>query len=324
MFNHQLCRWPLSLMVVAMTFLMMMSETDFAQDRAPNYTGQMPDIEGRPKPIRLWEGEVPLAQGTEDVDIPQMAIYPAPEDRATGAAVVICPGGGYRILADHEGHGYAVFLNKLGITAAVLKYRLGARYQHPAMLSDVARAIRLMRARAAEYKIDPNRIGVMGSSAGGHLASTIATHFDDGNLSAEDPIEHVSSRPDLAILCYPVITLTEPYLHRGSRDNLIGKNPEPSLIDLLSNEKQVTEKTPPTFIFHTADDAAVPVENTLLFAEACRRNKVPVELHVYETGRHGVGLAEDNPVLRTWSEMLKNWLEARGFLTKARPAENKQ
>ena len=163
----------------------------------------------------------------------------------------------------------------------------------------------------------------MGFSAGGHLTSTAATHFDDGDVKAADPIERVSSRPDAAILCYPVITLTEPYLHRGSRDNLLGKTPDPALIELLSNEKQVTAKTPPTFLFHTADDSAVPVENSLMFAAACRKNKVPVELHVYESGRHGVGLAQDNPALKTWPEMLANWLRGRGFLTKQKVAENK-
>src|SRR5581483_1143028 len=288
------------------------------------YTGEVPQGPDRPQPMPLWPNGAPGAKGTAPEDTPTISLYRPPADKATGAAIVVCPGGGYGRLADHEGHAVAVWLNNLGVTAAVLKYRLGPKYNHPAMLSDAARAIRTLRARAAEWKLDPQRIGIMGFSAGGHLASTAATHFDDGNAQAEDPIERVSSRPDLAILCYPVITFTEPYLHRGSRDNLLGKNPDPALIELLSNEKQVTARTPPTFLFHTADDSGVPVENSLMFAEACRRNKVPVELHVYETGRHGVGLAQDNPVLKTWPEMLANWLRARGFLNQQKVSENRK
>lgn len=284
-----------------------------AQTQIRTYTGQAPEGADRPTPMRLWPGDAPLAKGSAPEDIPTISLYLPPADKATGAAIVVCPGGGYGRLADHEGHGYAVWLNSLGIAAAVLKYRLGPAYHHPAMLYDVGRAIRTLRARATEWKLDPNRIGVMGSSAGGHLAATAATHFDAGNPQADDPIDRVSSRPDLAILCYPVITLTEPSLHRGSRDNLLGKEPSSDLIELLSNEKQVSEKTPPTFLFHTADDSAVPVENSLMFAAACRKNKVPVELHVYESGRHGVGLAQDNPVLKSWPDLLAGWLHKHGF-----------
>jgi acetyl esterase/lipase len=282
------------------------------------YTAQPPEGADRPTPMRLWPGDAPLAQGSAPADVPTISLYQPPADRATGAAIVVCPGGGYGVLADHEGHTVAQWLNSLGITAAVLKYRLGPKYHHPAMLNDAARAIRTLRARAAEWKLDPNRIGIMGFSAGGHLASTAATHFDDGNAQSSDPIERVSSRPDVAILCYAVITLTEPYLHKGSRTNLLGQNPDPELIELLSNEKQVTPKTPPTFLFHTADDAGVPVENTLMFAAACRKNKVPVELHVYETGRHGVGLAQDIPALKSWPQMLADWLRGRGFLNQTK------
>lgn len=282
------------------------------------YTEAPPASADRPQPMRLWPGDAPLAKGAEPTDTPTLSLYQPPADKATGASVVVCPGGGYRVLADHEGHAVAVWLNSLGITAAVLKYRLGPKYNHPAMLQDAQRAIRTVRARAAEWKLDPNRIGVLGFSAGGHLASTAATHFDEGNANSDDLIERVSSRPDAAILCYAVITFTEPFLHKGSREHLLGKEPSSELIELLSNEKQVTAKTPPTFLFHTADDAAVPVENSLMFAAACRKNKVPVELHVYETGRHGVGLAQDNPQLKTWPEMLSNWLRARGFLAPQR------
>jgi acetyl esterase/lipase len=171
-----------------------------------------------------------------------------------------------------------------------LKYRLGsAGYRHPVMLQDVSRALRLVRANAKEWKLDPNRIGVMGSSAGGHLASTLLTHFDSGNAEAEDAIERQSSRPDLGILCYPVITMGEP-THKGSRKNLLGENPAPELIKELSNELQVTKETPPTFIFHTVEDKGVPVENALMFASALRKENVPFDLHIYEKGPHGMGL----------------------------------
>ncbi len=270
----------------------------------------------RPAALPLWPAGAPGAKGTSPADIPSIQLYQppaAPEGKATGAAIVVCPGGGYGALAAHEGHDVAVWLNSIGVTAVVLKYRLGPSYQHPAMLHDVARAIRTVRARAAEWKLDPNRVGVMGFSAGGHLASTAATHFDAGDPNAADPIDRLSSRPDVAILCYPVITLTDPFAHKGSRRNLLGVAPEQNLIELLSNEKQVTEKTPPVFLFHTEDDAGVLVENSLLFAAALRQKKVPHELHIYEHGRHGVGLAPNDPVLNTWPKLLENWLRTRAF-----------
>ena len=268
----------------------------------------------RPTPAPLWPGAAPGAKGTQPEDVPTLALYRAPAGKASGAAIVVCPGGGYRAHADHEGHAIAVWLNSIGVTAAVLKYRLGPRYNHPAPLLDAQRAIRTVRARAAEWQLDPNRVGIMGFSAGGHLASTAATHFDDGNAGASDPVERAASRPDLTILCYPVITMTEGVGHAGSRRNLLGESPAPDLVELLSNEKQVTPRTPPTFCFHTEDDAGVLVENSLLFAAALRRAKVPYELHVYEKGRHGVGLAQDNPALRTWPGLLENWLRAHGFV----------
>jgi acetyl esterase/lipase len=262
----------------------------------------------------LWPNGAPGAKGTQPLDVPSYQFYPAPADKATGAAIVVCPGGGYRNLAAHEGHDIAVWLNNLGVTAFVLKYRLGPNYQHPAMMHDVQRAIRTVRAKAAEFKVDANRIGVMGFSAGGHLASTAATHFDAGNAQAADPIDRVSSRPDVAILCYPVITMTEGFTHAGSRKNLLGENPDPALVWLMSNEKQVTPQTPPTFIFHTVDDQAVPIENAMLFAEALRKNKVVHETHFYEHGRHGVGLAKDDPILRQWPVQLANWLRSKNFV----------
>jgi acetyl esterase/lipase len=260
--------------------------------------------------IRLWEKDAPGAKGTSDKDIPTLTVYLPEEGSATGAAMVICPGGGYGGLAQHEGKDYGEWLAKQGVTGFVLKYRLGsAGYRHPVMLQDVSRAMRLVRSRASEWKVDPKRIGVMGSSAGGHLASTLLTHFDDGDASASDPIEKVSSRPDLGILCYPVITMGEK-THQGSKHNLLGDNPSDELVKLLSNELQVTAQTPPTFLFHTAEDQAVPVENSLMFATALAGHHVPFDLHVYEKGRHGIGLANGHP----WTEECLKWLKLHDFV----------
>ena len=265
--------------------------------------------------IPLWPNGAPGALGTAPQDIPTLTPYlPAPEN-ATGAAFVICPGGGYGGLADHEGRGYAEWLAKQGIAGFVLNYRLGSKgYRHPAMLNDAARAVRLTRSRAAEWKIDPKRVGIMGSSAGGHLASTLLTHFDAGHPQDADPVEHESSRPDLGILCYAVITMG-PDTHAGSRTNLLGQNPAPELIDLLSNEKQVTKETPPCFIFHTWEDQAVKVENALAFAQALRKDGVRFDLHIYEKGAHGMGLGKDGQGgLHPWTNDCLYWLKTEGFL----------
>ncbi len=263
----------------------------------------------------LWPKGAPGALGTEDADKPSVTVYLPPADKATGAAVVVCPGGGYGALASgHEGKDPAEFLNKLGIAAFVLKYRIAPRYHHPAPLQDAQRALRTVRSRAKEWNLDPKKIGIWGFSAGGHLASTAATHFDDGKADAEDPIEKVGCRPDFAILCYPVITFEDPYCHKGSRENLIGKNPDAKLVESLSNDKQVTDKTPPTFLFHTNADNGVVPENSILFYMALRKAKVPAELHIYEEGQHGVGLALKDPVLSTWPDRLVAWLKVRGML----------
>lgn len=267
-----------------------------------------------PETVHLWEGEAPGAKGAEPGDIPTLTIYRPPAERRTRAAVVICPGGGYGGLAAHEGQPVAEWLNTLGITGLVLKYRLGPRYHHPVMLGDASRAIRLARSRAPEWNLDPGRIGILGFSAGGHLASTVATHFDAGKPDASDAVERVSSRPDAAILIYPVITLSAPYAHMGSRRNLLGDNPAQELVDLLSNEKQVTPQTPPTFLVHTADDAAVPCENSVLFMLALRKARVPVELHVFAHGPHGLGLGKDDPAFRAWPAACAQWLKERRFL----------
>lgn len=258
------------------------------------------------EPIRLWADKVPGAVGTEPQDIPTLTPY-FPKENTTGAAVVVCPGGGYTHLADHEGEPVAQWLNTLGITAFVLKYRLGPRYHHPAPLQDAARAIRLVRSRAAEWKLDVNRIGILGFSAGGHVASTAGTHYDAGNPNDADPIQRVSSKPNLMILIYPVITMG-PLTHNGSKTNLIGEKATPEMVKLLSNEEQVNKDTPPTFLVHTANDSVVPVENALNFAAALRRAGVPFELHVYERGRHGFGLGGNDPILSTWPARCADWL----------------
>jgi acetyl esterase/lipase len=260
--------------------------------------------------ILLWPDGAPGALGAEDKDKPTLTPYLPESAQATGAAVVICPGGGYGGLAKHEGEGYALWLNQHGIAGFVLKYRLGSQgYRHPAMLQDAARAVRIVRSRAAEWKVDPKRIGIMGSSAGGHLAATLLTHFDDGTPSAPDPVEQMSSRPDLGILCYAVITMGDN-THQGSRQNLLGANPSAELINLLSNEKQVTARTPPCFIWHTYEDTAVKVENSLDFARALRQAGVPFDLHIYEKGQHGMGLGNGHP----WSGDCLFWFKARGFV----------
>lgn len=272
------------------------------------------------KEVPLWEGAAPGSKGQTPRDIPTLTHFPAAEKNNTGAAIVICPGGGYGGLAGHEGKGYAEFLQMHGINAFVLKYRLGsAGYRHPIMLGDAARALRTVRANAVAWKIDPHRIGVMGSSAGGHLASTLLTHFDEGDAASNDPIERVSSRPDLGILCYAVISMG-PLTHKGSRKNLLGSDPSAELIKELSNELQVTSKTPPTFLWHTANDGVVKVANSLAFAAAMSKAKVPFALHVFENGRHGLGLASKPPYkdIHPWAGDLIYWLHTRKFLVKAK------
>lgn len=263
----------------------------------------------------LWPNGAPGALGDAAADKPSIEIRLAPRDKASGAAVVVLPGGGYGVLAlDHEGDQIAAWLNAHGIAAFIVRYRLGPRYHHPIELGDAQRAIRTVRAQAAEFRVSPDRIGIWGFSAGGHLASTAGTHFDSGNANAPDPIDRVSCRPDFMILCYPVISLANEYAHGGSRRNLLGADPDPKLVEYLSNEKQVTPQTPPTFLFHTDADPTVPAENSVLFYLALRKAGVPAELHIYEKGVHGVGLAQKDPVLASWPDRLVDWLKARGAI----------
>jgi acetyl esterase/lipase len=264
----------------------------------------------------LWPDGAPGALGTADKDIPTLTVFLPDTTNVPTAAVVICPGGGYGVLSSYEGKDYALWLNAHGIAGFVLKYRLGTSgYHHPVMLQDVARALRTVRARAGEWSVDPHRVGIMGSSAGSHLASTLLTHSDAGDTNSADVIERVSSRPDLGILCYPVITMGAA-THVGSRNYLLGTNQPPELIRELSNELQVTSNTPPCFIWHTADDTVVPVQNSLDFAAALARAKVPVELHVPEHGPHGLGLGSttyDPAKWLPWTFSCADWLKLHGF-----------
>jgi acetyl esterase/lipase len=266
-------------------------------------------------PIPLWPNGAPGALGTSSNDIPMLTPYLPDATNATGAAMVICPGGAYQFLAPLEGNDYALWLNQHGITCFVLKYRLGPNgYHYPAEFQDVTRAIRWVRAHADEYKIDPQRVGIIGSSAGGHLAATLLTHFDFGDTNSADVIERQSSRPDLGILCYPVITMGE-FAHQISKDNLLGKNPAAKLVTELSNELQVKTNTPPCFIWCTGQDKSVPMENSLMFAEALRKNHVPFDLHIYQKGGHGMGLADKPPFAHPhpWAGDCWFWLKENKF-----------
>jgi acetyl esterase/lipase len=283
-----------------------------------------------PRVELLWPDGALGALGNGEKDKPSLTIWLPRADKANGTAVVICPGGGYGALAtDHEGRQVAEWLNSLGVAAFMLKYRLAPAYHHPAMIQDAQRAIRTVRYWAAapefktqnsKFKIDSNRVGIMGFSAGGHLASSAGTHFDAGKPDAADAIERMSCRPDFLILIYPVISFTTEYTHVGSRTNLLGKTPDPALVESFSNEKQVTAETPPTFLVHTSGDKGVPAENSVLFYLALRKAKVPAELHIYEKGGHGFGMARDakhfDPILVSWPDRCRDWMSVRGLLKK--------
>ena len=270
--------------------------------------------------LLLWSGTAPLAVGDSKWDKPNLTVHMAA--KPNGAAVVICPGGGYGNLAnDHEGKQVAEYFNGLGVHAFVLQYRIAKDDRKgplgKAPLLDAQRAIRMVRSMAAEKKFDPQRVGLMGFSAGGHLASTAGTHFDDGDQAASDPIDRISCRPDFLILAYPVISMEQGVTHGGSRRNLFGDKPTDEQIAEFSNDRKVTDKTPPTFLFHTNEDTAVVPENSVRFYLACKKAKVPVELHIYEKGRHGVGLGRDpkwtggETSTGTWPDRLSDWLKSR-------------
>jgi acetyl esterase/lipase len=271
-------------------------------------------LAAEPKTEALWPQGAPGALGTEAKDKPTLIIY-LPE-KPSGAGIVVCPGGGYGGLAmDHEGHQIARWLNENGIAAFICDYRhRGKGYGHPAPLQDAQRAIRTVRARAKEFGVEPNKIGILGFSAGGHLASSAVTHFDAGNEKSDVPIERASCRPDFGILCYPVIAFDQPYTHRGSQTNLLGKDAPAELVKQMSSELAVTDQTPPCFLWHTIEDKAVPVENSKVFHAALVAHKVPAELKIYEKGRHGLGLAKDTPGASEWPAECLKWLRERGVL----------
>lgn len=267
------------------------------------------------KTFRLWEGRAPGALGDTEEDVPTVTMYAAYDAKEPVAAVIVMPGGGYGWLAtNHEGRQIANFLNAMGVTAFELRYRLGPKYHHPVELGDAQRAVRMVRARAKEFGVLPDKIGVMGFSAGGHLASTAETHFDAGNASAADPIDRVSSRPDFAVLCYPVISFVAEYAHHGSAENLLGKDASAESLRALSNELQVTAQTPATFLWSSSTDDVVPAENSVAFYLALHKAGVPAELHVFAEAPHGVGLDLKEESVGAWGMLLRNWLKGRGVV----------
>ena len=259
------------------------------------------------KTINLWPDKSPNNHVHEKYGRPRLELF-IPEGTATQkrAAVVVCPGGGYHHLAPHEGQPLAELFSNQGIVGAVLTYHVFP-HQHPLPYADACRAIRLLRNQATELNLDATRIGIMGFSAGGHLAATVATQPDLHKDPQDNLAAKVSARPDRVILGYPVISFQE-FAHKGSAEALLGKDADQKLLQQFSNDQQVTAQNPPAFLFHTADDSAVPVENSLRFAAACAKNKVPIALHVYPSGRHGVGMALDNPALKSWTSLLVDWL----------------
>ncbi|MCA9268192.1 MAG: alpha/beta hydrolase [Planctomycetales bacterium] len=271
--------------------------------------------QAEPQTMLLWPQGAPGALGEEAKDKPTLIAYLPEKSTAPTAAVVICPGGGYGHLAmDHEGHQIAQWLNSFGVAGFICDYRhRGKGYGHPAPLDDAQQAIRTVRANAEKWGVAPQKIGVLGFSAGGHLASTAATHFDAGDSTAADPVARASCRPDFAVLCYAVIAFGESYSHGGSQRNLLGPDAPQELVEKFSNEKQVTSETPPTFLWHTNEDTGVPPQNSAMFYLACVKNKVPAELHIYEKGRHGIGLGKDIPGTNQWPVQCENWMRNHGL-----------
>lgn len=289
------------------------------------------EISGQSKAINLWNGKVPGAIANDNfkqtvdsadnwikmrfITDPTLDMYPAPVEEATGTAVIICPGGGYRGLAiEHEGKQIAQWLNNLGVTAFVLKYRLpdNSIMENKSIgpMQDGQRAIRIVRRHAKEWGIDPGKIGIMGFSAGGHLASTLSTHFND---KVYEPDDSTSARPDFSLLIYPVISMDSAITHMGSRWNLLGSNPSPELVKHFSNELQVSADTPPAFLIQSIDDGAVPVQNSIVYALSMHKFNIPCELHLYEHGGHGYGLGRSSDTESTWPDACQKWLKIRGF-----------
>lgn len=285
----------------------------------PLGAAQTPAVQGitqaqQPTPVLLWPDGAPGALGTEAKDKPKVLLFRAQDD-AAHPAIVVCPGGGYGHLAmGHEGHQIARWLNGIGITAVVLDYRhRGKGYGHPAPLQDVQRAFRLVRHQSAHWGIDPTKVGVLGFSAGGHLASSVSVHHDDGNASATDAIDRNSCRPDFSVLCYAVLAFGQPFSHRGSQRNLLGKEPADALVAKMSSERHVDSTTPPTFLWHTSNDRVVPARNSVAYYLALLEHKVPCEMHLFEQGRHGIGLGK-GLAAESWPSLCQRWLIIRGIL----------
>ena len=288
------------LALAIITFLMITVPVASAVDSAPE-----------PEKLSLWGDLAPMGDGTFGAETALITVYrPA---KPNGASVVICPGGGYSgLVMEQEGHGIARWLNQHGITGVVLGYRLP--HGNPALpLLDAQRAIRMVRSKVQEWGCDPKRVGIMGFSAGGHLASTAATHFDDGDAQARDPIDRLGSRPDFAILIYPVIATVGPTAHAGSRDNLLGPNPKPELVESFSNERQVTDKTPPAFLAHAQDDTVVPSENSQMFYDALQSHQIPTTYLKLPTGGHGLN-GYHGPMWDAWQTESLKWLAAQGIV----------
>ena len=257
--------------------------------------------------MNLWPIIAPYAKGKEPADVPEITVYPLKDAPEPTPAVLVCPGGGYACLCDsYEGHDIASWLNGFGFAAIVLKYRIKP-YRHPVPLLDAKRAMRIVRANAAEWNIDDKRIGIMGFSAGGHLAAMTALHADDGNPVSPDIVERTSSRPDFQVLIYPVITFVQPFASMGTQLNLIGENAPDAIREFLSAQLQVNDKTPKAFVAHSSKDQVVPVENSRMFVEAMKRHNRPVEYYELDEGLHGLGCGK-GVQWRQWQERCKAWL----------------
>ncbi|MBI5725854.1 MAG: alpha/beta hydrolase [Planctomycetes bacterium] len=304
--------WALLIIVAFVSFLAVFIQATKGQQAGDPKPATQPA--GQPKAELLWPDGAPKARGKTDADKPAIFVHLPPADKANGAAMVVCPGGGYNILMmTYEGHDIAKWLNDSGIAAIVLKYRV--KYPHPAPMLDAQRAMRTVRANAKQWNIDPNRIGMIGFSAGGHVASTVGTHFDDGDPKAADPIERVSCRPDFLVLVYPLISFAD----KGNdiiakvRTAMLGSAPAAADVDFISNEKQVTEKTPPAFLVHSKLDKMVPVEHSAMFYAALKEKKVPAEFLEIPTGGHGLGCGKGDE-WKLWQEKAMEWIKSMGFL----------
>jgi len=290
--------------------LIILSMTSFAQDKVLKvWPGGAPNDNGMKEPEEKYDGV-----RVRNVSEAEMYVYLPEKEKNTGAAVVICPGGGYMIEAmDHEGYEMAEWLASKGVAGIVLKYRLPYGH-HEIPSGDARRAIRLVRANAKEWGIDPGKIGIAGSSAGGHLASTAGTRFDEGIAGSADPMEKISCRPDFMLLLYPVITFNEEFGHMGSRQNLIGAGNDWKLVKEYSNELHVTPKTPPTFLILADDDSGVPPRNSVEFYLALKENKVPAEMHIFQQGGHGFGMTKKNLPVDQWPDLFYNWLKSQKII----------